>query len=73
MQHSILTNFLHITMHNNMLFTLTTCLFMQTYCYRKPSVPDDEEEKMQLSSKLLAFGVSIKDYMETLSQNEITP
>ena len=46
---------------------------VQTYRYRKPSIPDDEEGKLQLSSKLLSFGVSLKDYQESLAQDEITP
>ena len=52
-------------------------LFNQTYRYRKPSVPDDDEGREQLASKLLAFGVSFgvsfKEFMGTLSQDEITP
>ena len=46
---------------------------LQTYRYRKPSVPDDTEGREQLASKLLAFGVSLKEFTETLSQEEITP
>lgn len=46
---------------------------VQTYQYRKPSVPDDTEGREQLASKLLAFGVSLKEFTETLSPEEITP
>ena len=45
---------------------------VQTYRYQKPSVLDDSEGKEQLASKLLAFGVSLKEFMATLSQDEIT-
>ena len=45
---------------------------IQTYRYQKPSIPEDEG-KLQLCSKLLSFGVSLKDYQESLIQDEITP
>ena len=38
----------------------------------KMTIPDDEEEMMEFSSKLLAFGGSLKQYASTLQQDEIT-
>ena len=49
-------------------------LCIQTYKFVKAEVADEEEEdaNVDLCSKLLAFGVSLKQFAATLLQDDIT-
>ena len=49
-------------------------LCIQTYKFVKAEVVDEEEEdaNVDLCSKLLAFGVSLKQFAATLQQDDIT-
>ena len=42
------------------------------YKFEKHDVPGDEEKKMEFCGKLVVFGVSLKNYVNGLTQDDIT-
>lgn len=54
----------------NLLILVT--FFVQLYEFHKQCVPEDSEEKKAFVTSLMDFGVSLKQYNDAFSMNNIT-
>ena len=69
--YSLVKRFNVLTQYTKCLYQVFASVILQPVVFIKPAIPESMEDKALFAKKLAKYGVSLKEYMKSLNEEEI--